>query len=234
MSLFEIAILAMGVAWAGGINLYATSAILGILGASGQLDLPDGMMFVEHPAVIVIAVAFYVIEFIADKIPAVDSVWDGLHTFIRIPAGALMAAGIMGDVSTEAQALAFVGGGGLATISHSMKAGTRAFINTSPEPFTNIAASLGEDVLVIAGLAMALLSPTVFAAFLALFLILAIWIVPKIFRGIRKVFRFIFGKADVEEGEDQSVGQSSQSIKKVEDECFEGNSKKLGHHTDEN
>ncbi|WP_085904560.1 DUF4126 domain-containing protein [Kiloniella majae] len=214
MSLFEIAILAMGVAWAGGINLYATSAILGILGASGQLDLPDGMMFVEHPAVIVIAVVFYVIEFIVDKIPAVDSVWDGLHTFIRIPAGALMAAGIMGDVSTEAQALAFVGGGGLATISHSMKAGTRAILNSSPEPFTNIAASLGEDVLVIAGLAMALLSPAAFAVFLALFLILAIWIVPKIFRCIRKVFRFIFRKDDVEKGQDQSVGQSSQSTKK--------------------
>jgi hypothetical protein len=228
MSLFEIAILAMGVAWAGGINLYATLAILGILGASGQLDLPDTMMFVEHPAVIVIAVIFYVVEFIADKIPAVDSIWDGLHTFIRIPAGALMAAGIMGDVSSEAQALAFIGGGGLATISHSMKAGTRAILNTSPEPFTNIAASLGEDVLVIAGLAMALLSPAVFAAFLALFLILAIWIVPKIFRGIRKVFRFIFGKTDVE----KERGPLSQTREQLEDESFTEHTKKLGHRPD--
>ncbi|WP_082130614.1 DUF4126 domain-containing protein [Kiloniella spongiae] len=232
MSLFEISVLAMGVAWAGGINLYATLAILGILGASGQLDLPDGIMVVEHPAVIVIAVIFYVIEFIADKIPAVDSVWDGLHTFIRIPAGALMAAGMMGDVSTEAQALAFVGGGGLATISHSMKAGTRAIINTSPEPFTNIAASLGEDVLVIAGLAMALLNPAVFAAFLALFLILAIWVVPKIFRGIRKVFRFIFGKKDVEKDRDQAFEQIFQATGKLKDESLAGKPKKIDRNND--
>ncbi|WP_120498919.1 DUF4126 domain-containing protein [Kiloniella sp. EL199] len=228
MSLFEIVILAMGVAWAGGINLYVTLAILGILGASGQLDLPETIMIVEHPAVIVIAVVLYVIEFIADKIPAVDSVWDGLHTFIRIPAGAMMAAGIMGDVSTEAQALAFVGGGGLATISHSMKAGTRAILNTSPEPFTNIAASLGEDILVIAGLAMALLSPTVFAAFLALFLILAIWIVPKIFRGIRKVFGFICGKTDAEKDRDHL----SQATEQIEDKNFTERTKKLGHRID--
>ncbi len=232
MSLFEIVILAMGVAWAGGINLYATLAVLGILGASGQLDLPDGMNVVEHPAVIVIAVVFYVIEFIADKIPAVDSVWDGLHTFIRIPAGALMAAGLLGDVSTEAQAMAFVGGGGLATISHSMKAGTRAILNTSPEPFTNIAASLGEDVLVFVGLATALLSPTVFAAFLALFLILAIWIVPKIFRGIRKVFRFIFGKTDIKKDGDDPFDRPSEIREKPEDESFSRETKKLGHHTE--
>ncbi|WP_299380569.1 DUF4126 domain-containing protein [uncultured Kiloniella sp.] len=232
MSLFEIVILAMGVAWAGGINLYATLAVLGILGASGQLDLPDGINVVEHPAVIVIAVVFYVIEFIADKIPAVDSVWDGLHTFIRIPAGALMAAGLLGDVSTEAQAMAFVGGGGLATISHSMKAGTRAILNTSPEPFTNIAASLGEDVLVFVGLATALLSPTVFAAFLALFLILAIWIVPKIFRGIRKVFRFIFGKTETKKDGDDPFDRPSETREKLEDESFSRETKKLGHHTE--
>ncbi|WP_218044528.1 DUF4126 domain-containing protein [Kiloniella litopenaei] len=232
MSLFEIVILAMGVAWAGGINLYATLAILGILGASGQLALPTAMDIVEHPAVIVIAIIFYVIEFIADKIPAVDSVWDGIHTFIRIPAGAMMAAGLLGDISPEAQAMAFVGGGGLATISHSMKAGTRAILNTSPEAFTNIAVSLGEDVLVIVGLATALLSPAVFAAFLALFLILAIWIVPKIFRGIRKVFRFIFGKSDNGNDRAQSHEQTLSASEQLEDESFVGEAKKLGHRKD--
>ncbi len=194
MSLFETVILANGLAWASGINLYATLAILGIFGIGGQLDLPMGLDFLENPGVIVLAVILYVIEFIADKIPAVDSIWDGIHTFIRIPAGAMIAAGMFDDVSTEAQIMAFIAGGGLATVSHTFKAGTRAVINTSPEPFTNIVASISEDILVIGGLVVALFSPTTFAVFLALFLIIAIWVIPKVFRGVRKIFNFITGK----------------------------------------
>ena len=194
MSLFETIILAMGLAWASGINLYATLAILGILGVGGQVNLPPGLELLQHPGIIIIAVIFYVIEFIADKIPAVDSIWDGIHTFIRIPAGAMIAAGMLDDVSTEAQIMAFLAGGGLAAVSHTVKSGSRAVINTSPEPFTNIMASVAEDILVIGGLFTALFSPTVFAVFLAIFLIVAIWIIPKIFRGIRKVFHFLSGK----------------------------------------
>ncbi len=194
MSLFETIILAMGLAWASGINLYATLAILGILGVGGQVNLPPGLELLQHPGIIIIAVIFYVIEFIADKIPAVDSIWDGIHTFIRIPAGAMIAAGMLDDVSTEAQIMAFLAGGGLAAVSHTVKSGSRAVINTSPEPFTNIMASVIEDILVIGGLFTALFSPTVFAVFLAIFLIVAIWIIPKIFRGIRKVFHFLTGK----------------------------------------
>ncbi|MEH6633598.1 MAG: DUF4126 domain-containing protein [Halopseudomonas aestusnigri] len=194
MSTFETIILAMGLAWASGINLYATLAVLGILGIGGQVTLPPGLELIQHPGIILVAVIFYVIEFIADKIPAVDSFWDGIHTFIRIPAGAMVAAGIFDDVSTEAQIMAFLAGGGLAAVSHTVKAGSRAVINTSPEPFTNIIASVTEDILVIGGLLTALFSPTVFAVFLAIFLIVAIWIIPKIFRGIRKVFHFLTGR----------------------------------------
>ncbi|MFD2206579.1 DUF4126 domain-containing protein [Kiloniella antarctica] len=194
MTLFETVILAMGLAWASGINLYATLGLLGILGIGGQLDLPPDLEMIQHPGIIVIAVVLYVIEFVADKIPAVDSLWDGVHTFIRIPAGAMIASGMLGDVSIEAQVMAFMGGGGLAALSHTVKAGSRAVINTSPEPFTNIIASITEDIFVIGGLFIAIFNPTAFAVFLAIFLIIAIWIIPKILRGIRKVFHFLTGK----------------------------------------
>lgn len=193
MQFIQIIALAMGAAWASGINLYATVAMLGILGASGHLDLPEEMLFLTQPPVIMIAVFLYFVEFITDKIPAVDSLWDGLHTFIRIPAGAVLAAAAVGDVSPEAQFLALLAGGGLAATSHTLKAGTRAVINTSPEPFTNIAASIGEDILVIGGLAIALFSPTVFLAMMVAFLVFAIWLIPKIFRGIKRVFSFLTG-----------------------------------------
>nr|WP_211212183.1 DUF4126 domain-containing protein [Kiloniella laminariae] len=216
MSLFEVLILSSALAWASGINLYATVAFLGILGASGQVDLPANLAFVQHPAVIMIAVFLYFIEFIVDKIPTLDSVWDAVHTFIRIPAGAFLAAGLLESAGGETQALAFLLGGGLAAVSHLVKSGSRAVLNTSPEPVTNIMASVAEDIMVIGGLIMAFMSPSIFAAFLALFLLLAIWLIPKVYRGLRGLFRFMSGQSG-KNSTNPGVGRADWSFGKKTD-----------------
>jgi len=131
----------------------------------------------------------YVIEFFADKIPGVDSTWDVLHTFVRIPAGAMLAAGAVGDVTPALSLAAGLMGGGLAASTHATKAGTRALINTSPEPFSNWTASVSEDVAVIGGLWTALNHPTLFVGFMIVFILLMIWLLPKLWRGIKAVFR---------------------------------------------
>ncbi|MBD3307011.1 DUF4126 family protein [candidate division KSB3 bacterium] len=178
----------MGAAWASGINLYATILMLGILGMTGNLALPPGLEILANPAVIIAAGIMYAVEFFADKIPAVDTAWDSIHTFIRIPAGALLAANAIGDVSPPMMLAAAIIGGGIAAESHAAKAGSRVLINTSPEPFTNWAASIGEDVAVVAGLWAALNHPWVFIIFLVIFTLFVIWLLPKIWRGIKKVF----------------------------------------------
>jgi hypothetical protein len=150
----------------------------------------------------------YVVEFIADKIPGIDTGWDSIHTFIRIPAGALLAAGAVGDVSQPMAIAAGLLGGGLAAGSHATKAGSRVLINASPEPFSNWFASVGEDVVVVAGLWTALQHPTLFLLLLIVFILFMVWFLPKIWRGIKRVLRSIssfFGakaeKDDLEEGE---------------------------------
>ncbi len=188
MGIVETIAISMGMAWASGINLYATLATLGILGATGNLALPPGLEVLADPMVIMAACFMYVVEFFADKVPGVDTTWDTLHTFIRIPAGAILAAGAIGDVSPAAEVAALIAGGALATVSHGVKSGTRVLINTSPEPFSNWGASVTEDILVLAGLGTAIYQPTVFLALLVVFLVLAIWMLPKIWRGIRRVF----------------------------------------------
>lgn len=179
----------MGVAWASGVNLYATLAVLGIMGATGHMALPPDLQVVASPAVIAAACFMYVVEFFADKVPGVDTGWDALHTFIRIPAGAVLAAGALGDVSPAAQVAALIIGGGISATSHGVKAGTRVLINASPEPFSNWAASTTEDAAVVGGLLTALYHPLVFLGLFALFVVLAIWLVPKLWRGIRELFR---------------------------------------------
>jgi hypothetical protein len=166
--------LALGVAWASGLNLYAAVATLGILGFTGNLDLPQDLMLLHHPMVIAAAGLMYCVEFVADKIPGVDSTWDTLHTFIRIPAGAALAAGAVGDVSPEIQLAAFLLGGSVAAGSHAIKAGTRILINISPEPFSNWTVSVVEDGLVIGGITLIALNHTVFLVLLAFFLALSI------------------------------------------------------------
>lgn len=183
--------LTLGVAWASGINLYAAVAMLGIGGAMGYVELPDNLTVVQDPLVIVAAAFMYCVEFFADKVPGVDSVWDSLHTFIRIPAGAMLAAGAVGHVDPAIAIAAGLTGGALTAATHATKAGTRMLINTSPEPFSNFGASLAEDVAVFAGLWAALSHPVLFLAVLAIFLILICLLLPKIARGIAAVFRRI-------------------------------------------
>jgi hypothetical protein len=180
--------LTMGAGWASGINLYATILVLGFLGATGHMTLPPGLQVLSDPLVMLAAGVMYVVEFFADKVPGVDTAWDTLHTFIRIPAGAMLAAHAVGDVNAGTELAAAILGGGLAAASHAAKAGTRVLINTSPEPFTNWTASLVEDFGVIGGLVTAINHPLVFLALLALFLLLLVWLLPKVWRGIKRVF----------------------------------------------
>ena len=184
--------LTMGVAWASGINLYAAIVTLGLLSYNDQINLPPDLEIVANPLVIGAAGLMYAVEFFADKIPGVDSAWDGIHTFIRIPAGALLAAAAIGDVTPAMEIAAGIVGGGLATSTHATKAGSRVLINTSPEPFSNWGASVGEDVSVIGGIWLCLNHPVLFLVMLVVFIGLMIWLLPKIWKGIKKVFQFIF------------------------------------------
>jgi len=183
--------LTMGLAWASGINLYATLFTLGYLANTGNMDLPPDLAIIANPMVMGAAGLMYCIEFFADKIPGIDTGWDTIHTFIRIPAGAMLAAGAIGDMNPAIEITAALLGGGLATATHATKAGSRVLINTSPEPFTNWAASIGEDIAVIGGVWACLNHPTLFLLALALSIVLMIWLLPKIWKGIKKVFRFI-------------------------------------------
>ncbi len=183
--------LTMGVGWASGLNLYAAILMLGILGSTGNIVLPPELQILTSPIVIVAAAIMYLVEFFADKVPAVDTGWDTIHTFIRIPAGALLAAGAAGPVNPALAVAAGLLGGGLATLSHATKAGTRVLINTSPEPFSNWAASITEDLMVIGGIWAALHHPWLFTCLLIAFVLLAIWLLPKLWNGIKKVFSFL-------------------------------------------
>jgi hypothetical protein len=189
MTAIDTVALSLGVAWASGINLYATILMLGILGATGGIALPPELQALAHPAVIAAAALMYLVEFFADKVPGLDSAWDAVHTFIRIPAGAVLAAGALGPVDPSAQVAAALLGGAFSAGSHLTKASCRLVINASPEPFSNWGASLFEDVLVILGLYAALHHPLVLLGLLALFFGLAIWLLPKLFRAIRAGFR---------------------------------------------
>ena len=183
--------LTMGVAWASGINLYAAMVMLGLLGATGNIDLPSGLQILANPLIIGAAGFMYVVEFIADKIPGVDTSWDTLHTFIRIPAGALLAAGAVGEVNPVVALAVAIVGGGLAAGAHATKSGTRVMINASPEPVSNWVASLAEDLAVIVGLWTALHHPWVFIVLLIGFVLLMIWLLPKLWQGIKRLFSFI-------------------------------------------
>jgi hypothetical protein len=185
--------LTMGVAWASGINLYAAVLVLGITGATGNIDLPPGLEMLQDPLVIAAAGVMYCIEFFADKTPGVDTGWDAIHTFIRIPAGAMLAASAVGDVTPALQVAAGLLGGTLSAATHATKAGSRVIINTSPEPVSNWLASLSEDGLVILGLWTAMNHPLLFIALLILFIGLMIWLLPRLWRAIRALLRKLAG-----------------------------------------
>lgn len=183
--IIQIIALTMGAAWAAGINLYATLATLGILSVTGNITLPPDLQVLANPLVIGAACLMFAVEFIADKMPGVDSGWDTIHTFIRIPAGALLAAGAVGEVTPAVSIAAALLGGTLAAGTHGLKAGSRLLINSSPEPLTNWSASMVEDIAVIGGIWTAVNYPWVFLALLAIFILLMIWLMPKIWRGIK-------------------------------------------------
>ncbi|OQX30520.1 MAG: hypothetical protein B0D96_08650 [Candidatus Sedimenticola endophacoides] len=219
METIEAISLTLGVAWASGINLYAAVLVLGYLGLTGNVDLPPDLEVLQNPLVIGAAGFMYMVEFFADKTPGVDTGWDLLHTFIRIPAGAVLAAGMAQglNISEAAEFAALLLGGGLAATSHFTKTGTRALINTSPEPVTNWTASITEDIAVIGGLWASLNYPIAFLVVLGLFLALVIWLLPKIWRALKRIARaignfFSGGSGQPQQPEAPPTGQRREEI----------------------
>lgn len=193
MNFISTLAISMGASWVAGINLYATVATLGLLGRFAHLKLPGELDVVTSWWVIGIALFLFVIEFIADKIQLVDSAWDIIHTFIRIPAGAVLAATAFGDFDRRVQVIALLLGGGLALTSHGTKAATRALINTSPEPVSNIVVSLCEDVLAVVTMVLAMFFPVLVFVIIAAGLIFSFWLLPRVLRFFRKVAQRIRG-----------------------------------------
>jgi hypothetical protein len=173
---------ALGAGWASGLNTYAAVLVLGAAERFGLVNLPHSLEVLASPWVMGVAALLFALNFFADKIPYVDSINDVLQTFIRIPAGFLLAYGAAGGLSPEVAVIAGLLGGTLAAGTHIAKTGSRALINGSPEPFSNIAASLTEDVAVIGGLALAIAHPITFLCLLAAFVALLVWLLPKLLR----------------------------------------------------
>jgi hypothetical protein len=173
---------ALGAGWASGLNTYAAVLVLGAAGRLGLVNLPHDLQMLTSPWVLGVAALLFALNFFADKIPYIDSINDMLQTFVRIPAGFLLAYGAAGGLSPEVAVVAGLLGGTLAAGTHIAKTGSRALINTSPEPFSNIAASLTEDAAVIGGLALAITHPITFLCLLAAFVALLVWLLPKLIR----------------------------------------------------
>lgn len=185
-ALIAQAALAAAVAWGAGLRLYAVVLILGLAGRFGGLDLPESLQILAHPLVIGISGLLALAEFVGDKIPLLDSLSDSIHTFIRIPAGAALAAAFFGDSGAAVQTAAALLGGSFAAGSHVAKAGSRAFINTSPEPVSNVAASFGEEAILGGGLWLAIVHPLAFLAALGVFMLASVWLARKLWRWLRQ------------------------------------------------
>ena len=228
METIDIIAMTLGVAWASGINLYAAILVMGIMGAGGYTELPPSLTVLQDPMVLIAAGIMYFIEFFADKIPGVDSAWDAIHTFIRIPAGAMLAVGAAQglEINQAAELAAALLGGSLAATSHLTKSSTRLVLNTSPEPVTNATASIVEDLAVVGGLWTALNYPLLFVIFIILFVLLAIWLLPKLWRAIKdivKTFRGWFAKKNTAAGVDNSENNIIENLleaksKKISDD----------------
>ena len=193
MNFISTLAIGMGASWVAGINLYASVATLGLLSRFANLKLPGELEVLASWWVIGIALFLFAVEFIADKIPIVDSTWDVIHTFIRIPAGAVLAATAFGDFDKSVQVIAFLLGGGLALSSHGTKAATRALINTSPEPVSNIVVSVAEDVLAVGSILLAVFLPVLVFFVIAAGLAVSLWVLPRVIKFFRQVFRKIRG-----------------------------------------
>ncbi|HSV80963.1 MAG TPA: DUF4126 domain-containing protein [Ramlibacter sp.] len=185
----QLLALAAALGWASGFRLYAAVFLTGLAGFMGWIELPQGLRVLQHPAVLGASGFMVFIEFFADKIPFVDSVWDAVHTVIRIPAGAALAAGALGAGGTEMAWIAALLGGGLAATSHATKMTTRAAVNTSPEPFSNVAVSLAEDGLVVFMLWLSATHPVIFAIVLVVSIVLAVVLLVVLVRFLRTVLR---------------------------------------------
>jgi len=189
---------AAGSAWLSGINLYATVLTLGVLQRFHLVKLPGGLDMLGEWWVIGLAAALYVIEFVADKIPAVDSAWDAIHAFIRVPAGAILAATAFADFAPAVKMAAMILGGGVALSSYGAKAGARLAANTSPEPVSNVALSLTEDMVAFGSTILMAFFPVLMLIIVLIFLIATIWLIPKIIRAKRRLtarIRGLFGNS---------------------------------------
>jgi len=188
MTLAEVAI-AAALAWGAGLRAYAVIFAVGLAGALGWVDLPGHLEVLQHPVVIAASGFMALVEFGADKMPWLDSIWDAVHSFVRIPAGAALAAMALGDSSNVVMVAAGILGGSLAAAMHTTKAGARAALNLSPEPFSNWGASLTEDALVPLGLWLAFAHPVVFFLLLAACLAAAVLLARLLWRGLRRLTR---------------------------------------------
>ncbi len=187
MELIQNLALAGGLSWASGLRLYATVFIVGMLAKFHYVHLPATLDILSNPIVLSVAGVLCVIEFLADKIPYVDSAWDSIQTFIRIPAGALLAMGAINSHDPVVATVTALLGGTLAGATHATKAGSRAMINTSPEPVSNVAASLSEESMLVTGGWLVFAHPAVFIGLLCAFIVMMFWLLPKLWRGIKSV-----------------------------------------------
>lgn len=189
----QLLALAAALGWASGFRLYAAVFITGMAGWLGWLSLPSGLAVLQHPAMLAGSGFMLFIEFFADKIPGVDSLWDIVHSVIRVPAGAALAAGVFGaDSGTMSMAAALMGGS-LAATSYATKVSTRAALNTSPEPFSNIAVSLFEDGLVMGTMWLATQYPMAFGIALVIALVISICLLVVLVRFLKGLVRRVRG-----------------------------------------
>jgi Domain of unknown function (DUF4126) len=185
--------IAMGASWVSGINLYASVATLGLLGRFANLQLPGELEVLTSWWVIGVAIALYAVEFVADKVPYVDSTWDVVHTFIRVPAGAILAATAFGDFDRSIQVIALLLGGGLALSSHGTKAATRAMLNASPEPVSNSVASVLEDIVAVVAIVCAVFVPVLLFVIVGVGLVISFLVFKRILRFFRQVKNSVSG-----------------------------------------
>ena len=191
MDLAQLLALAAALGWASGLRLYLVVFITGMAGWMGWLPLPSGLGVLQHPAMLFGSGFMLFIEFFADKIPGLDSLWDLVHSVIRVPAGAALAAGVFGADSATMGMMAGLLGGSLAATSYATKATTRAALNTSPEPFSNIAVSLLEDGLVVGMMWLATNYPVAFGVALVIVLVLSICLLVVLLRFLKTLVKRI-------------------------------------------
>lgn len=191
MEWFSTLSLALGSAWTSGINLYATVTVLGLLQKFGATKLPGGLDVLDNWWIIGVAGGLYLVEFFADKIPYVDSVWDVVHTFIRVPAGAIVAYAATNQLDSSITIPAALLGGGLAFASHGTKAAARVAANFSPEPVSNWALSFIEDGIAMIGTVLAVFAPMIIAGVLIIFVLFFLWFFPKVFLAIKRLFQVV-------------------------------------------